>query len=71
MQTKPTERRIKSTGHGMARYGACERCGKFCDMTYKQQYRAEGAANWICCGFGHIACLRGGAWDQAPVEHSA
>lgn len=69
----PREYRIKSTGMGQLYYGNCERCGKPCQMTYKQQSRKVGATdnNWLSAGFGHIECLRNGNWADAPVDHEA
>ena len=60
----------KSTGHGMDRYGACERCGKHCALTYKQQFRKVGQVglSWSVAGFGHVECLRTGNWKDAPVS---
>lgn len=70
---KKREYRIKSTGMGQAYYGNCERCGKPCQMTYKQQSRKAGSTsnNWNSAGFGHLDCLRTGWWMDAPVDHEA
>ena len=67
------ERRIKSTGQGMARYGSCERCGKVCNMTYKQQYHKKDSEHngWIDVGFGHIECLQNDSFTNAPIDHNS
>lgn len=62
------EYRIKSTGEGQARYGSCERCGKYCAETFKQQMRKVGQTDgWTSAGFGHVECLRNNNWKDAPV----
>lgn len=73
LSDKKREYRIKSTGMGQAHYGSCERCGKPCQMTYKQQSRKIGdpTGNWLSSGFGHIDCLRTGMFIDAPVDHDA
>ncbi len=67
------EYRIKSTGMGMAYYGSCERCGKPCQITYKQQSKKANAVgnSWSSAGFGHVECLRNGRWADAKVDHDA
>lgn len=61
--------RIKSTGFGENRYGKCERCGKPCNLHYKQQrQKAESnSKNWDTFGFGHIECLKNGNWANAEA----
>ena len=74
-----TERRIKSTGRGGDHLGKCDQCGKPCGEHYAQQWRRqyrltsgtrvgqEGWTAWEMAGFGHAACLRTGAYADAPV----
>jgi hypothetical protein len=74
-----TERRIKSTGRGAEHFGSCERCGRHCSEHYVQQWRRQyritsgtrvghvGWTFWDSAGYGHVECLRGGAYADVPV----
>ena len=64
-----SEYRIIHTGLDASRYGPCERCGKKCTATYKQQFRrlARESKNWSSAGFGHPECLKTHNWTNAPI----
>lgn len=62
--------RIKICSGSVGQYGNCERCGKKCEPHYKQQLQkatTKKPQNWTDYGYGHIHCLRNGAWANAEV----